>query len=90
MHASLSFSLCFILCSVHPVGGRGDMGKSKVEKPHRSSRNQEHFSNTKKSEADADTYNSRWRSTYDEKSRKGSNLPADTDSADKVLSVSSQ
>ncbi|XP_041990004.1 zinc finger CCCH domain-containing protein 13-like isoform X3 [Salvia splendens] len=65
------------------VGGRADMGKSKVEKPHRSSRNQENFSNTKKSEADADTYNSRWRSTYEEKSRKGSNLPADTDSTDK-------
>ncbi|XP_041992476.1 zinc finger CCCH domain-containing protein 13-like isoform X1 [Salvia splendens] len=65
------------------VGGRADMGKGKVEKPHRSSRNQEHFSNTKKSEADADTYNSRWRSTHEEKSRKGSNLPTDTDSADK-------
>ncbi|KAH6785606.1 hypothetical protein C2S51_038061 [Perilla frutescens var. frutescens] len=58
------------------VGGRTEVGKIRVEKPPRSSRNHEHIkSNSKKPEVDGDT--------YEEKSRRGSNLPADAASADK-------
>lgn len=61
------------------------MAKTRVEKPPRSSRNHEHFSNSKKPDADGDAYHSRGASAYEEKSRRDSNLPADTESADKVL-----
>ncbi|XP_057792485.1 zinc finger CCCH domain-containing protein 13 isoform X2 [Salvia miltiorrhiza] len=67
----------------HQVGGRTEVGKIRVEKPLRSSRNHEHFSNSKKPEADDDMYNSRGLSANEEKSRRGSYLPADTDSTDK-------
>lgn len=73
-----SISLQFILSSITSVGGRSEVGK-RVEKPHRTSRYHEHFSNSKKPEADSNTYNSRGPLAYEEKSRRGN-------SADKVLS----
>lgn len=74
----------FLLCSVNPVGGRTEIGKTRVEKLPQPSGNHDQLSNSKKPEADGDAYNSRGPLAYEDKSRRGTNLPADIASADKV------
>ncbi|KAL2245749.1 UNVERIFIED_CONTAM: hypothetical protein Sindi_2843100, partial [Sesamum indicum] len=68
----------------NPAGERAEIGKMRVEKLSRRSENRDQVSNSRKPEADRDAYNGRGPLAYEDKSRRGTNLPADIASADKV------
>ncbi|KAI3457308.1 hypothetical protein Pfo_013971 [Paulownia fortunei] len=68
---------------VNPVGGRTEIGKIRVEKLSRQSGNHDQLSNSKKPEVEDDAYNGRGPLAYEDKSRRGINLPVDIASADK-------
>ncbi|XP_011100294.1 zinc finger CCCH domain-containing protein 13 isoform X3 [Sesamum indicum] len=68
---------------VNPAGERAEIGKMRVEKLSRRSENRDQVSNSRKPEADRDAYNGRGPLAYEDKSRRGTNLPADIASADK-------
>ncbi|PIN18329.1 hypothetical protein CDL12_08989 [Handroanthus impetiginosus] len=68
---------------VNPVGGRTEIGKNRVEKFSRQSGNHDQLSNSRKPDTGGDAYSEHGSLTYEDKSKRGINLPADISSADK-------